>query len=83
MSFWLAYIPFNLVHLKGHGQEHFDWILQTIKIELTLLLSLNMKQHVGFWLAYFDLTLAYSKGQLGSCNGVLPNIFSLLIFYYN
>ena len=22
-----------------------------------------MKSHVGFWLAYLDLTMAYSKGQ--------------------
>ena len=29
-------------------------------------------------LAYLNLTLAYSKGQLGSCNGVSPNILAFL-----
>ena len=37
-----------------------------------------MKSNVGFRLAYLNLTLAYSKGQICSWNGVLPNILTFL-----
>ena len=35
----------------------------------------NRKSHVGFRLPDFNLTLTYSKGQLGSWNGVLQILY--------
>ena len=35
---------------------------------------------MGFRLAYLSLTLTYSKGQLGSWNGVSPNILVFLLY---
>ena len=49
---------------KGQGQARFDsqyvkwW---QIGIRQTVLLPSNIKLHIGFWLAYFDVTLAHSK----------------------
>ena len=38
-----------------------------------------MNSQVGFRLAYFDLTLAYPKGQLDTWNGVSPNIVTFVL----
>ena len=37
-----------------------------------------MKSHMGFRLAYLDLTLTYSKGQLGRRIGATPNVVGFL-----
>ena len=42
-----------------------------------MLLPTKRTSHVIFRLQDLNLTLAYSKGHLGSCNGVLPNIVRL------
>ena len=39
----------------------------------------NIMSHVGFRLAYLELTLTYFKGQHGNRNGVSPNILAFLL----
>ena len=39
----------------------------------------NRKSHVGFRLPDLNLILTYSKGQLGSWNGLSPNILAVLL----
>ena len=47
----------------------------------TFLLARNEKSHVGFRVLDLNLILAYSKGQLVSYNGMLPNIWPSCFFY--
>ena len=42
-----------------------------------MLFATNRKSHVDFPLADLNLTVAYSKGQLDSWNGVAPSILAL------
>ena len=46
----------------------------------TFLIPSNKKLIMGFRLAYFNLTLAYSQGQLVIWNGVFSNILAFLFF---
>ena len=53
--------------------------LKWSQIGKTLLLLSNTKTHVGFRLAFSDLNLSYSNGQLDHWNGVSPNIVAFLL----
>ena len=53
-------------------------ISQTVTDNVNIATATNRKSLAGFRLAYLNLTLACSKGQLSSWNGVPANIMTIV-----
>ena len=55
---------------------HISSVNMVIDLLLTFTIAIRYEvAYMGFRLAYFDLTLAYSKSHLGHRNSVLPNFW--------
>ena len=80
MAFRLAYLHLTLPIVKvtltvRHVKIVNIWQMVTDRANITL--ASDIMSHVGFRLAYLELTLTYSKGQHGRGNGVSHNILTL------
>ena len=79
MAFRLAYLHLTLAHSKAQGKGHVHFNNDNKKIGLTLLLSSNMKLHMGFRLPFLDLTLFHFKGLIKAVHILIVNISKIVI----
>ena len=61
---------------QGQGHEHFDYKSKVVTYKSNNFIAIKYKVACGIRLAYLDLTLAYSEGQLDRMNGVSSNFFA-------
>ena len=57
-------------------------ILKMVTDKANITIASNIISDVNFRLAHLELTLTYSKGQLGFSNGVSPNILAFLLIFH-
>ena len=69
--------PFYKGQRQGHA--YFDCEHLTTHVKANSTTAPNIMSHVGFRLAYLELNLTYSKGQLGRTNGISPDILTFLL----
>ena len=79
---WLIYIwPRSILQVKVKVM-HISTanISQTMTVRANFTVAPSTTSHVAFRLAYLELILTYSKGQLGRWNGRLSKCFHLLVW---
>ena len=81
VAFLLAYLQLTVAHSKGQGQGHAHFACEYLaNDDRQGKYYYCPKYYVAsrFRLAYFELTLTYSEGQLSRRNGVFTNILAFL-----
>ena len=75
--FPLTYLHFTLAG-QGHVQFHCQYLANSDR-QANIAIANKQKVACGLSITGFKLVLVFSKGQLGSLNGVIPKYFGLLI----
>ena len=69
-------MTYSICQYQDHA--HFDWNSKLVTDWRTLLLPSNMKLRMSFRLAYVDLSLAHSKGQVHVANITTTKICKMM-----